>query len=155
MVQWILRFIDLHQNIFWALGIFSVLLFFLSAVAIPIVIARMPVEYLNTGWEATEWKKTDEKNKLKINAVMLIYHIIKNVTGLCLVTTGIILLFLPGQGLLTLLIGISLMDFPGKKRFVRSVMGKKSVLGMANRIRNRMGKPPLNGPDWMDSPDSC
>lgn len=115
----------------------------------------MPVEYLNTGWEATEWKKTDEKNKLKINAVMLIYHIIKNVTGLCLVTTGIILLFLPGQGLLTLLIGISLMDFPGKKRFVRSVMGKKSVLGMANRIRNRMGKPPLNGPDWMDSPDSC
>jgi hypothetical protein len=53
------------------------------------------------------------------------------------------MLVLPGQGLLTMLIGISLMDFPGKRAIERSIIGRPLILKSINRIRQRFGRPPL------------
>lgn len=69
----------------------------------------------------------------------------KNVLGALLIVIGIILSMpgLPGQGALTVLIGTLLVDFPGKHRFLRWLLRHRQVLGSANRLRQRYGKPPL------------
>src|SRR5438270_309056 len=41
--------------------------------------------------------------------------ILKNLLGGVLVALGVLMLVLPGQGILTIVIGIILLDFPGKR----------------------------------------
>jgi hypothetical protein len=47
--------------------------------------------------------------------------VLRNVIGYALIALGIVLSipFVPGQGLLTILVGLSLADWPGKRRFFR------------------------------------
>jgi hypothetical protein len=53
------------------------------------------------------------------------------------------MLFLPGQGLLTILIGVSLMDFPKKRVLEAKMVGQPTLLGVINSMRHKFGKPPL------------
>ena len=68
---------------------------------------------------------------------------VKNVVGWFLLLGGIAMLVLPGQGLLTILIGVSLMDFPGKRAIERKLVSRPLVLQAINRIRQRFDRPPL------------
>ena len=69
----------------------------------------------------------------------------KNMLGVLLVLVGIVLSLpgVPGQGILTILIGIMLLDFPGKRRLERKLVSRPSVLKAINRLRHRFDKPPL------------
>lgn len=64
----------------------------------------------------------------------LIGLIVKNIVGAVLFLGGLAMLFLPGQGLLTMLIGISLMDFP-RKRELEAKMVEQSRPCLASSIR--------------------
>jgi hypothetical protein len=57
-----------------------------------------------------------------------------------------VLLLLPGQGILTLLIGISLLDFPGKRQLEKRIARERHVLKAINWIRAKAGRPPLEVP---------
>jgi hypothetical protein len=72
-------------------------------------------------------------------------RIFKNVLGAFLVVLGILLSLpgVPGQGILTILIGIMLLDFPGRHRFERWLVSRPSVLRAVNRLRARYGRQPL------------
>lgn len=74
------------------------------------------------------------------------WAITRNVLGVVLVVVGVALLFLPGQGLLTLLFGLMLVDFPGKHRLMQKLLARPHVLSAANRWRARFAKPPLRAP---------
>jgi len=63
----------------------------------------------------------------------------KNILGLVLVAAGVVMLFLPGQGLLTIFLGIVLMNFPGKYRLERYIVSRGPVLRGVNWIRRRAG----------------
>jgi len=52
--------------------------------------------------------------------------------------------FAPGQGILTLLLGISLMDVPGKQKLERKIVERPAVLKAINKLRARANKPPLD-----------
>ncbi len=69
----------------------------------------------------------------------------KNVLGLVIVVLGVVLSLpgVPGPGLLTILIGITLVDFPGKRRLERWLIGRPKVLHWVNALRHRRGKGPL------------
>ena len=56
---------------------------------------------------------------------------------------GILMLALPGQGLLTIIIGLVLMDFPGKYHAERWVISRHSILLTSNWIRKKADKPAL------------
>jgi hypothetical protein len=62
-----------------------------------------------------------------------------------LVTLGVVLSLpgVPGQGLLTILIGVMLVDLPGKRRFERWLLGRPHVLAGVNRLRARFRQPPI------------
>jgi len=68
---------------------------------------------------------------------------LKNVAGFVLLAAGIAMLVLPGQGILTMLIGISLVDFPGKRQLERKLIGQPAVLNTINKVREKFGRPPL------------
>jgi hypothetical protein len=76
--------------------------------------------------------------------VMKIFgHLVKNTFGAVFLLAGFLMLFLPGQGILTMLIGLSLIDFPGKRVLEARLIGRPSLLHAINRVRARFGKPPL------------
>jgi uncharacterized membrane protein YbaN (DUF454 family) len=81
--------------------------------------------------------------------VRLLLLIAKNLLGLCVVAVGILLLLpgVPGQGLLTVLIGLMLVDFPGKRRLETWLVARPRVLKTVNRLRQRFAKPPLQLPN--------
>ena len=68
---------------------------------------------------------------------------IKNGLGLVFLLAGFAMLFLPGQGVLTMLIGVSLIDFPGKRTIERKLIGSPAVLKSINALRRKFGKPPF------------
>ncbi|MBI3270281.1 MAG: hypothetical protein HYZ53_14825 [Planctomycetes bacterium] len=72
----------------------------------------------------------------------------KNLLGLALVAVGVVLAVpgVPGQGLLTLLLGVVLLDIPGKARLERALLGRPGVLRGLNRLRARYGRPALAPP---------
>lgn len=71
--------------------------------------------------------------------------VLKNAAGAAFIVLGIIMLIpgIPGHGLLTILLGIMLMNFPGKGRVERWLIGRPKVLDTINRLRHRHGKPPF------------
>jgi UPF0716 family protein affecting phage T7 exclusion len=69
--------------------------------------------------------------------------IAKNIAGGILVIAGIIMLIGPGQGILTILIGLVLMDIPGKRPLEAKLIKRPTVLSAVNKFRARYGKMPL------------
>lgn len=69
--------------------------------------------------------------------------IIKIIFGLFLLMFGVAMLILPGQGLLTMLIGLSLIPFPGKNRIEQNLLSRKSVRYPLNWIRIKARKEPF------------
>jgi hypothetical protein len=70
---------------------------------------------------------------------------LKNLLGVLLVALGVVLSLpgVPGQGILTILIGAMLIDFPGKRRAERWLLERRGVLGTINKVRARYGRPAL------------
>ena len=70
---------------------------------------------------------------------------LKNLLGLALILLGLILSVpgLPGQGLLTVLAGVLLMDFRGKRSLLRKFVSRPLLLESINRLRMKFSRPPL------------
>ena len=115
----------------------SVLMFVGSLLVIPLVAARSPADYFcahrrgRTGW------------RTRRPVLRLCVLVLKNILGLALFLAGVIMLFLPGQGLLAIFLGIMLMDFPGKFRLERYIISRGPVLRGINWLRMRSGVAPL------------
>ncbi len=65
-----------------------------------------------------------------------------------MVLAGIVLAMplVPGQGILTILIGLSLLDFPGKRKMELKLIRLRAVRRGINWIRARAQQPPLDLP---------
>jgi hypothetical protein len=74
--------------------------------------------------------------------------VLKNLLGVAVIAAGILMSIpgVPGQGILTILIGLMLVDFPGKYRFERALIRRPAVHHVINRLRARFGRPPLQVP---------
>ena len=72
----------------------------------------------------------------------------RNVLGLALIALGLVMALpgMPGQGLLTVLIGLMLVDFPGRRGAEKALVRRRGVLAAVNRLRARFGHPPLLPP---------
>ena len=77
--------------------------------------------------------------------VRLLAKIGKNVLGVLLVALGVVLSLpgVPGQGLLTVLLGIMLLDIPGRRRLEIKIVSRPKIFTAINNLRHRFGKPTL------------
>ena len=78
-------------------------------------------------------------------AFRLLGLLAKNVLGVLLVALGIVMSIpgVPGQGILTILLGIMLLDFPGKRSLEYKLVSRPRVFKTINKLRHRFGKPSL------------
>ena len=127
----------MHHNPWLWLSLFSALAFVISLVAIPPLIARLPADYFaQQERRAVDWH--DQHPLLKI-----MVSILRNVLGVILLCGGFIMLFIPGQGLLTMAVGLFMLDYPGKFKLERHLVSYPTILRGLNWIRRRYNKPPL------------
>ena len=78
--------------------------------------------------------------------VYLVLLVVRNGVGGTLMLLGIVLLLLPGQGILTVILGLSLMKFPGKTRLVDWIVAHKPIQRSLNWIRLKGHREPLEFP---------
>jgi hypothetical protein len=124
-------------QIAWGAGLFVVSLVLTVAAAVAVVV-RLPPTYFcgpkpppfmpgRPGW------------------VRLLGRAGKNLLGCALVALGIIMSLpgVPGQGLLTIFIGLVLLDVPGKRRIELRIVRVRTIFKAMNRARARFGREPL------------
>lgn len=112
--------------------------FLINLAIVSIILVKLPADHFSKSHR----KKILEGHHpvLRVAAV-----IGKNIAGALLVALGIVLSLpgVPGQGLLTILLGIMLLDFPGKHRLEQKLLSRPSIVNAINGLRGRFGKPPL------------
>lgn len=130
----------IHQSIstdvLIGITVASVIGFVGSLIIIPFILIRLPADYFDTR-SPRYWMKDHHP------VLRMIGLIIKNFAGFGFILAGFIMLFLPGQGILTMLIGISLIDFPRKRELEAKIIGNAKILNTINKLRNKFGKSPL------------
>jgi hypothetical protein len=82
-------------------------------------------------------------SRLINNNFTKLVNIAKIIFGVCLLLIGLVMLVLPGQGLVTILIGLSLLPFPGKDKLEQNILSRKSVRTTLNWIRIKAKKTPF------------
>lgn len=110
----------------------------LSFLAIAVVMVKIPADYFSSGY--SQKFMPDKPWYIRYSAI-----IFKNIFGVFLIGLGILLSFpgVPGQGILTILLGLIMLDIPGKKPLEAKIIKRPTVLSAVNSLRARYDKPPL------------
>jgi archaellum biogenesis protein FlaJ (TadC family) len=133
-----------YQGLFEGLGLASLALFVFSLVVFPLVVANLPEDYF------VRDKRVQAHHQRRHPVVWVMLSMAKNIFGFVLILAGIAMLVLPGQGILTILMGVALANFPGKFTLERRLVQRPSVGKALNRIRALAGKDPLELPARAD-----
>jgi len=123
-----------HGYVLVILSISSLAMFLGTLAVIPLVVARIPTTYFLRRTRRPEYHHP---------LFRLLYLVTKNLIGIIFFLTGFIMLFIPGQGLITMLAGIILMNFPKKRALALRIIRQREVLRAVTWMRTRSGRPPL------------
>ncbi len=126
-----------HEALVWWTGSLSLVLLVLSAVVTPLVVLRLPEDYLSREWPNDRRSFGSRTTGGKFVAVG------RNLLGGLFVLAGVIMLVMPGQGLISIIVGLSLLSLPRKRQLMQRLVGHKQVLKTINRFRGSFGRPPL------------
>jgi archaellum biogenesis protein FlaJ (TadC family) len=132
---------ELFSGLTWRSVLVGVLIFlatfFLNLGIVSVILVKLPKDH---------FKREKSKGVTGSNATVRVLKVIgKNVAGWLLIALGIVLSVpgVPGQGLLTILLGVMLVDFPGKHRLEQKLLSRPGIIKTINRLRGRFGKPAL------------
>jgi hypothetical protein len=125
------------RGLLWGVLIFLVT-FTISIAITVIVVVKLPDTYFKASHGREFW--VERHPVLRWGGLVA-----KNLLGAFLVLLGIVLSLpgVPGQGVLTILLGVMLLDFPGKRGLELKLVSRPKVLNTINRIRHRFDRPPL------------
>lgn len=126
-----------HQTLLWWLAGTSVLAFIGTLILVPILLIRLPTDYFAHGKRhPAPWAH----HRPLIRGIFLVG---KNIVGALFLMVGVTMLILPGQGLLTIVMAIVLLDLPIKYRLERWLISRRPILRSINWLRLRAGRPLL------------
>lgn len=117
---------------------FSITTLIMTFVLLPFMIVRLPQTYF-----------LESHRPLRVSRFLIVRLLImalKNVIGLAFVVLGFLMLFVPGQGILTIVVGLTIMNYPGKFKLERWLVMRPRVLPALNWLRKRYGHPRLLEP---------
>jgi hypothetical protein len=136
-MQWLSEFwhtLTLNYILF-ASGIFLGSLL-LNILVIGLVFVNIPPHYFSSHYEDDFLPNSSWLTRW--GAVIL-----KNLAGLFMIVVGIVQLVGPGQGILSILTGVILMDIPGKRPLEARIIQRPAILAVVNKLRAKYNKPPL------------
>lgn len=132
-IQWFAN----HPEVLIGMGISSIFIFLISILGISWFIAQIPEDYfLRSKRQPSKWR--EQKPILRFVVMFG-----KNLIGLSLIIGGLLMLVLPGQGLLTIVTGLLLVNYPGKYKLEQKLSSMPSIFRALNWIRLKANKPPL------------
>ena len=128
-------FVQEHPGPWVAGGIASLVIAIVSIAFVPWAVRRLPADHfvgpVAPGADERPWWRT----------------VVRNVFGWLFLVCGVAMLALPGQGVLTILLGLALADFPGKRRAEQALMRRHTVQRALDWIRVRGGREPFVVPE--------
>jgi hypothetical protein len=133
----LLESITSNEPLLWTLGVISLVTFCASLLIIPWLVVRIPVDYF------AEKKRHFVSFRDHHPVLRIILLVLKNLAGVVFIILGVGMLVLPGQGLLTILLGIIFLNFPGKYRLERWFIRLRHVHRAVDWLRRRSGRKPL------------
>ena len=115
---------------------------YVVALAVTLVVLAAMLATLPANYFRDDFKETPLRNA---GALGVVKRLAKNAIGLVLIVLGALLSLpgIPGQGVLTMLVGLMLVDFPGKRALEKKLVARRGVLETLNRVRAWLGRPPL------------
>jgi hypothetical protein len=131
------EWLQAHELLLWGVGALSMMMFVGSLVIIPLLIVRIPTDYF------IRERRQAHASHTQFSALRLLGRVVKNILGFIFILMGLAMLVLPGQGVMTILLGIMLMNFPGKHALERRIVQQPTVLSAINWVRARANRPPL------------
>ena len=137
LLEQVQDFFAAHETLLGVAGALSLMMFVGSAVLIPWLLVRLPEDYFASR-RRHSWLR-----ERRSPFFYLPLRLLKNVLGLTLVLLGLLMLFLPGQGLLTIFIGVVLTDFPRKYKLEGWLLRRPAIRNSTTWLRHRYGRPPL------------
>lgn len=140
MLNSVIEWLSAHPEILAALAVGSLVTFVGTLVVVPILLVRMRADYFVD-------PEPQDSFHHRHPALRAAGATLKNLLGAAMVMIGLVLLVLPGQGILSILVGVSLLDFPGKRRVERHIAMQSHVRRSIDWIRGRHGHPPLQFDD--------
>ena len=126
--------IQSHRVLLGWLGGISLLTFLGTLIVVPWLVVRIPSDYFIH-------ERRQRQQRHPVAQIMIV--IAKNAMGYVFLITGVLMLVLPGQGLLTMFVGVTLLDFPGKYQVEQRIVSYGPVLRSINWLRQRAGRGPL------------
>ena len=131
----VIEFIKTHWLLFFLiLPALIIVTTLTTLVSISMLLISLPSDYFT---------RKKQVSRIKNPVLRVFLCILKNVCGVVFLIAGFIMLFTPGPGVLSALVGVILCDFPGKRRVERKIIARPRVLSMINRIRARYNRPLL------------
>ena len=140
-IQGIIDWAHTHQAWVGGLSLLSVITFIATLLIIPMIVIKMPEDYFL-------YDKSHLKEFRRQHPIIRLFSVIfKNILGTVFIVTGVVMLILPGQGVLTILVGFTLVNFPRKRALERRIIQNQAVHKVINWIRTKAGKPPVRVPE--------
>ena len=135
----IISWSSMNSDLLFLLGSLSIFILIISVFMMVLIISFLPEDYF----------KSENRNLIssvqnsRYPLLKLLVLITKNFFGILLLLSGVLMLVLPGQGILTIITGLVFIDYPGKYKFERKLLRQKGVINSINWIRSRLSKPSL------------
>ena len=135
----IISWSSMNSDLLFLLGSLSIFILIISVFMMVLIISFLPEDYF----------KSENRNLIssvqnsRYPLLKLLVLITKNFFGVLLLLSGILMLVLPGQGILTIITVLVFIDYPGIYNFERKLLRQKGVINSINWIRARLSKPPL------------
>jgi uncharacterized membrane protein SpoIIM required for sporulation len=126
-----------YQHEIRVLGFASAATLILSILLIPVLIVQLPADF---------YAERNHRRRVFQDTPVLrfVFLAVKNTLGAFLLVARILMLVLPGQGILTILAALTLLDFPGKRRLELRILHMPALLKGINGLRRRAGRKPLS-----------
>jgi hypothetical protein len=128
LMDQLVRVIEENSVLFMVISCLSFATFLGSIVAIPWIVCKMPSDYFV---------------QAKPHRIRMFMLIARNCLGFIFVIAGIAMLVTPGQGVLTIVVGLFIMSFSGKKEIERKILMVRGLRRALNWIRKKQGCPPM------------
>ncbi|MDZ7316635.1 MAG: PGPGW domain-containing protein [candidate division KSB1 bacterium] len=134
--RFLFEFMRAHKVLLLGLMVFSIVAFFGTLASVPLLLIHLPADYFSA-------KRRKRRNTKRHPAIRMLLILLKNLIGWVVILAGIAMLVLPGQGILTIIAGLMLINFPGKYGLERRLISRPPVIKAVNELRAKAGKPPL------------
>jgi hypothetical protein len=145
----LLKLIASHRAALWWVALVSGLAFLATLLILPWIIVSIPEDYFTCSRRRPAW--WGRQHPLVRWTLLLA----KNLLGVVFILAGAAMLFIPGQGVVTILIGLTLTNFPGKLTLERRIVRQPTVSRSINWLRTRAGRPPLRIPSAGHHGEDC